>query len=121
MQSRYIRKEKRIPAEKLPEKYRRLKVTTSSKKVLDAVTSDASISGFGFFTSDSTMDLDVGSAIEFQPEGSVTSFTGKIVYVRTDIGKSRIGASLEQKDGYQEYKKELSAIISAGKKGKSKL
>ena len=111
MQSRYIRKEKRIPAEKLPQRYRSFSVVTPSKKIINAVTADASMKGYGFVTKDSTGDLGVGSHIELQHSGGEKPVHGTVVYVKMELDGMRIGATLDNKDGYDEYKRDLSAVI----------
>lgn len=111
MQSRQIRKERRFPADKLPIKYRSLDVITPSKRKISVLTADASLSGFGFFTKEPTADLHTGTSIELHPEGSDETLPGKVAYVNSGVGITRVGVSLEEKEGYQGYKKDLPALI----------
>ena len=116
MPGKYIRKELRIPVDNLPIKYKSLHVLLSERKKLSVHTADASLHGIGLLTKDSTSEINIGNVIKLDLFGQEQIVYGKVVYLKSGFGMTRIGLSIENIGAYNEYKSDIKQIMKRKKK-----
>lgn len=111
MDGQDFRKEKRIPVNNLPPKYRHFRVLQSSGEDDVVLTVDASVSGFGFISDMPEESYVEGTRIVLQPFGEERPVYAKVVFTKFYGAGTRVGVELLPIGYYKQYKKEILELM----------
>lgn len=112
MNERELRKEYRIPAEKLPAQYTRFTILLGQENEADVQTTDLSLNGFGFLTDLPVEDFIPGSRLVLYPLDKECPVYGIVVHATMLDRKTRVGVKLQELGGYQDYTRAVHKILS---------
>ena len=113
MSEHEYRKEKRIAAVELPEKYNSFLVLLPNDTLDSVTTVDASKSGFGFLSEFPIKNYKTGSEVALYPFGKNIPIYAQVVFSKQQYKYTRVGTKLLPYGNYQKYLDELSKIIES--------
>lgn len=112
MNPKSMRKEIRLPALYLPEDWQEVTLLFEGSEISGGVL-NASASGFGLVVSIPEERLIRGTRISLQSKGATFSLHGEIVFTRRlTASLSRLGISLLETRGYDEYRSMIATILT---------
>jgi hypothetical protein len=105
------RREPRVKAEALPARYREFSILLSHGQEAVVRTSDASLSGFGFYSDLPCEHFVVGTRLVLYPLGDEHPLFGIIVHCQATERGSRVGVHLQALGGYHTYAEQMAAYF----------
>ncbi len=111
MNTQDLRKEYRIPANKLPEEYTRFTILLGGGTELEVETTDLSLGGFGFLADLSPENFVSGSRLVLYPLGKDSPVYGVVVHAALTDRGTRVGVLLQDLGGYRAYRAKIQIIL----------
>lgn len=111
MNDRELRKEYRIPADKLPGQYTRFTVLLGQEHETEVQTTDLSLNGFGFLTDLPEDSFIPGSRLVLYPLGKDQPVYGVVVHAARNDRGTRVGIKLQTLGGYHDYAHAIQKIL----------
>lgn len=112
MNDRELRKEYRIPAEKLPGQYTRFTILLGQEEETEVQATDLSLNGFGFITALPEESFIQGSRLVLYPLGKERPVYGIVVHAAKSDRGTRVGIKLQELGGYHDYTRAVQKILS---------
>ena len=105
------RLEKRIMAADLPDSFQVFTLLLPGEGLVKAITTDASLSGFGLLVEAGADNFIIGTNLVIYPLGEDNAIYGRIIFVQQiSSTATRVGLSLLPSASYNEYKKIIQNI-----------
>lgn len=111
MISKDLRKEYRIPSNKLPKEYIRFTILLGQGNELEVETTDLSLGGFGFLAGLSLENFVPGSRLVLYPLGHDSPVYGVVVHAASTERGTRVGVLLNDLGGYRTYRAKIQEIF----------